>query len=354
MDLQSIQNLMGFSDGPAFVLEEERLLLSNPEAEALGLTAGASAKELLKDLPLPASGEAIRERRLFLHGQYWILRVLALDHRLFCQLRPEANFIPPANDNTLLRTAGSIRYAIQDLTTALDELADSAGPQDLAASQPVSLALRSIYRLRRTAGSLEMFVRLRSGSYELKPMLCDVGIKTKELCGELAELLQTAGIQLRQELPAASMHVCLDWELVSLLLRELITNAALRSSDRCITLSLRRIGKDKLCFCVKNRIDGPVTETLFHRYAAENCDLQPGLGMGLSLVSAGAACHHGSLLLSAEDADMLTAILSIGLADSPPVRTNRSNIELPRNQDENLIALSPALPPEAFRPEKLF
>ena len=352
MDLQTVQNLMDLTEGPAFVLENDRLILSNPQAEALGLRVGSTANGLPEELSLPVPGEQTQLRHVAFVGKEWVLRTLALEPWTLCLLQPEAPLIPPANDNTLLHTAGSIRQAVHELTTALDELTDNDG-QDPAASHSVSLALRSIYRLRRTAGELEMFVRLRSGSYRLTPELCDLGNKTEELCGELAELLRAAGIELQWELPKSPLRVCLDWQLLSALLRELITNAALQSADRRVSLLLQRNGDDKVCFLVKNRFKEAIPERLFHRHAAENSELKQGLGIGLSLVSAGAACHGGSLLLSSEESGVMTAMLRAALCDPPPAGTYRSQVQLPGDPDLNLIALSPVLPPEAYRPDDL-
>ena len=132
-----------------------------------------------------------------------------------------------------------------------------------------------------------------------------------ELGGQLRELLQEAGIRLELRLPSQPVEACLDWTLTAALLRELTANAAANAGDGAVTLELSADGPDRIRFTLRNRPCEPLPEALFHRHAAERGERFEGLGLGLSLVSAGAACMGGSFLISTDDSGRVAAVLSL-------------------------------------------
>ena len=260
--------------------------------------------------------------------------------------------VPAANEQTMLYTAGAIRAALQDLTTALNGLAELPGAAEGPFAQQAAMALRSVYRLQRTAGELELFAQLRAGTYPLRRSRIELTVALIELCGELGELLETAGIELRLRMPKRDVEVCLDWPLTAALLRELVTNAAADAGDGTVEVELCADSPDRVRFTVRNRPAEPLPEPLFHRHAAERSEGFEGLGLGLSLVSAGAACQKGSFLISVEESGELAAVLSlpVGAGRDAELHSQRHGLI---DCDENLIALSPVLPNELFRLEDL-
>ena len=351
MDLSAIKSLMELAGGPAFALEGGVIRFADSAAADLGLAAGATLSALLPEVSLPESGTESVEAFLTLDGKDWLLRTVAADKTTLCFLRPAVGRTVGPNESTLLHTAGSIRLALQDLLTALNGMADTVS-EDPAAARQASLALRSVYRLRRTAGDLELLAALCNGSFRLCRRECRPAAAADELCKDLAELLQPAGRTLHWEPPRREIPCCLDWPLVAALLRELIANAAANTADGKIRLTVTQPGKNRLCFAVRNVPASPLPESLFRRHAAEQSDLQSGAGLGLSLVSAGAECHGGGLLLSREESGAVTFLLTLTVTDQAD-DTLRSPIQLPRNPDEDLVALSQVLPPECYRPEDL-
>lgn len=394
MELERIKRILELPGGAAFAVSEGAVLCATAEAQALGLLPGVSVSgilpdglggPLLSDLTLPEAGEAMREGSISLAGANWRLRAAAEEGCLLCFLRPEAAQSPAPNENTLLRTAGSIRLALQEVTLALEALTAPAmtrptpeaaaladatpketasadpAPEEAAAAGPASsgeaarsggLALRGVYRMRRAVETLELYARLRSGSYRLACREISVTASASALFGELAELLRAAGLSLSWELPPRDLVLRLDWPLLSFLLQELICNAAANSADGRIRVKLTKSGDERLRFAVSNRPAEPLPEGLFHQYAAPQQALTPGMGLGLSVVSAGAACHGGSLLLSTDRDGTVTALLSMA-AEAGADAANRSFIQLPTGTEAALIALSPVLPPELYRPEDL-
>lgn len=353
MDLAKIKILLELTGGPAFAVEEERLLLATSEAEGLGLRAGDPVAEILPGLKLPAEGEEPAEATLVLSGRCWTLRAARTDGCVLCFLRPETGPGPAPNETTLLNTAGSIRSAIQDMTTALNALADSPLLEEPFAAHNAALALRSVYRLQRTAEDLERFAALRAGTYALQPRKLRAAAETAALCVELAELLRSVGVTLTWETPAREFPACMDWKLVSALLREMVANAAANTCDGRLCLKLTRVGLNNLRYTVTNRPNAPLPPALFHRHAAEREDVRGGLGLGLSLLSAGAASHGGSFLLSSDETGTVTALLTIRFPEEGKETLSCSTIQQPTGTDANLIALSEVLPPDRYRLEDL-
>lgn len=352
MDLSGIQNLLELAGGPAFLLRAGRICYASAEAEALGLRVGSELTKLLPDMRLPEPGEVLVEPALELEHKLWTLRAMETEGVVICFLRRQAAPFPGPNESTLLHTAGSIRAALQDLTTALDGLAERVSPQDVEAAGQAALGLRSVYRLRRRAEDLELFARLRAGSLRLNRQMYYLPNVFNSFCGETAELLRSAGCELRWSLAERSLWACFDWPLTAALLRELLANAAANSADGKLFLELSRVGEDKLRFVLTNRRGEPLPEQLFHGHSREETLLRDGMGLGLSIVSLGAAAQGGSLLLSQDREGKVTALLTVALAEKAD-QVNRSAVQLPTGYNAALSAFSSVLPPELYRVEDL-
>ena len=370
MELERIRRILELPGGAAFAVSAGAVVCATAEAEALGLLPGVSVDRLLPALTLPEAGEAAREIPISLAGADWRLRAAAEDGCVLCFLRPEAAGSPAPNENTLLRAAGSIRLALHDVSVGLEALSDPAlkqaasadpSPAEAATAGQASpgetargggLALRGVYRLRRAVEAMELYARLRVGSYRPACREISVTASASALLGEAAELLRAADLELTWELPQRDLTLCLDWPLIAVLLEELIANAAANTADGNIRIKLSQGEDRRLRFAVSNRPAEPLPEELFHLHAEPQEALSPGMGLGLSVVSAGAACHGGSLLLSTDREGVFTALLSVAAGEGPDA-ANRCFIQLPTGAEAALIALSPVLPPELYRPEDL-
>lgn len=338
-------------DGPAFSVRDGVIGFADPAAEALGLHSGKRLSELLPQLELPPEGDAAKTV-LLLDRQVWSLQTAEEDGALRCVLRPQPAELPGPNESTLLHAAGSIRTALQELQAALNRLSEELGPGEETALRETALALRSVYRLRRTAGELELFSTLRMGRYQLRGEKLRVCARLAAFCGETREQLRAGGCELSWALPRREFSLCLDWPLLAFLLRELLANAAANSADGRLRLELSRVGRIGLRFAVTNRQAGALPDPLFHRHAELGTLLEGGLGLGLSTVSAGAAAHGGGLLLSHAEDGSVTAVLSVAALRSDEHSVG-SLVQLPDGPDAALEAFSALLPPEAFRPEEL-
>lgn len=354
MDLSVLKTVLGLTEGPSFAVVAGRLALCSPEAQALGLADGQEARSVLAETMLPGPDEEAAVSALFLHDRIWTLRAVPFADSILCTLRPGSQIAPPPNEATLLHVAGSIRQALHDLNTALDGLAADP-PAGGQSEHNAALAMRSVYRLRRTAGDLELFARLRSGTFQPSRRRWELVSATDRFCLETAELLRSGGLDLSWKLPEREFTALVDWPLTAALLRELLLNAAAHAADGEIRLELSRPGEHRASFTVRNRSKGgKPAQISFYRYAQEErADLEGGLGLGVSLVSQGAACLGGTLMLSMEENGETAAVLSIALEDKDKSQ-NRSPVQVPElSQDEGLTAFSPILPPELYGPDNL-
>lgn len=350
MEPSEIQKLLELVEGPAFAQEDGVIRFADPQAAVLGLKPGAALSALFPGLSLPEALARAEGLPVELAGEDWFLHAVAVSGTTLCVLRPLRTRIAALGEHTLIHTAGSIRLALQDLMVSLDSLSDLVC-EDAESAGQAALALRSVYRLRRTAGDLELLAALCAGSFRLCRHPCRPVAATADLCAEMEELLRPAGRSLRCKLPQGELPCCLDWPLAAALLRELIANAAANSADGQIDLSLTRVDRDRLRFAVRSTPAEGQPEALLRPGKAQT-DLWGGAELSLSLVSIGAECHGGGLLLSSDRAGAVTALLTLRSTDQED-ETVRSPIQLPQDRDANLIALSQVLPPSCYRPEDL-
>lgn len=348
----TLKTLLELPGGPAFAIMEGRLAHCNPQARALGFLDGMETE--LLPVRLPEQADAPLELPLSWGGGTWILRAAAWEKGLLCWLRPAAAQVPGPNENTLLHTAGTIRLALQDLSTALNGLAELPALQEGVGARCGALALRSLFLLNRTAGNLERFSRLREGRWQLRAARRDLRDLTEQLCLEAQGLLAPAELRLEWQLPERPLFRNLDWNLVSALIWELLNNAAANSQDGQLRLELLRVGRTGMRILVSNRAALPsLPEELFQRHSVRRQELQGGLGLGLSTVSLGATLHGGSLLLFTGDDGAVTAALSLRSVPAARQDLNGPRLIPAESLPKGLTALSTVLPPECYRLEEL-
>ena len=353
MDLQTWKTLMELSGAAAFAVRDGELLCCTAEAKALGLREGAEAARLLPALWPQSAAEAADGTVVMLAGQNRILRTLALEEACCCVLREPAETLPPPNENTLRRAAEQLHGAVRQMTAALEALSEQPVFEDPACAEQAAELLRSACRIRRTAGEQTLYALFRAGGYRLSGRRHAMVAAAAELCGLCADALRGSGRSLEWTLPEREFPAVLDWELCTLMLCELIANAAVHGDGSVIRLEMTRSALDRICFTVSNHTDGDrLPAELFHRHRSAFDPTDSAAGLGLDLVSAAAELHGGSLLLSADEKGNMKALLSLrpGEREDPKLE---SGVQLPRGADAVLIALSPALPPEAFHPADL-
>ena len=351
MDSKAVSSLLSATGSPAFAIQDGRLALCTPEAQALGFRDGELPEALLPVHALPPRKHSDEAFPILLGGERWLLQSAFVEGWTLCFLRRELPFIPAPNEQTMLHAAGRMRLSIQDVETAVEQM-DGQGLQKEDREASIALALRAVYQLTHTAKSMELFSLLRGGKYRLRNRSINLAAWMEDFCREAGGLLQELGLNLRWELPMDYKTDVVDWELLSALLWELLANAAANSKDGSIRLEMRRLGDRKVLFTLVNLPETPL-EARFHQHAEPQQALTEDLGLGLSLASLGAAVLGGSFLLSSRPDGRVEAALSVAV-HRPQEDVVQSAIQTPVTEmHPGLLALSKLLPRDSFHPDRL-
>ena len=250
--------------------------------------------------------------------------------------------------NFISNTTGSIRRSLQDLTFSLDWMSDRLDLDDPDTARRTSTAMRGIFRLQRTAVYLDMLQQLAGGTFTLNRRSVDNRSLLAHLCEEAGGMLAYAGIRLVTDLPARTVRGCMDEQLVSLLVLELICNAASGAADGAVYLSVRAPQPRQLVFTVRNRADAALPEDLFARVCSAPEEFHGSVGLGLQVVSLGAQCHGGRLVLSEDASRSVTAMLSIQLSEQPDPPTLKTSLSPLKDLSLCHLVFSSVLPVEVF------
>lgn len=330
---------------PAFVLREGTVREATRSAARLGFAVGTV---------LPASFfDTARDgcMELTVNTKVYDLRYSDRGCDRICRLSPKeaAPKTPTVTLSALSRASGAIRHALHEMLTALDGLSDHLDLNDPNVQRKGGTALRSVYRLERTASHLNMFHMLLSGSYPLQRRRTDLNEKLFSLITEAEDLFSCSGIALKTVSPEQPTSCILDWNLVSFVIWELLTNAAAESGGS-VSLSLKRRDRRHLVVTVQNRPDGALPTQAQSRWAEEpeTPDELGKTGMGLSLVSAAVKCHGGSFLLSTDQSNGLTAMACFYLPDKEDPLLYQFPSSPVTSLDLGLTSFSHELPVSAF------
>ena len=250
--------------------------------------------------------------------------------------------------NLITHTTGSIRQALQTLTVSLDLLSDRLDLFDGDVSRQAASAIRSVFQLQRTATYLDLFRQFSCGGYALRLQHCDLGEYVNSLTEKAADMLAAGGIRLEADLPAQPIVGNADRALIELLVLELLGNAAACASDKTIRLTLRRPKSRLLVFTVENHSDRELPDQLFARYSAEPTEASASAGLGLQVVSLGARCHGGSLVLSCGPDRTVRAVMSVRMPETASADSLKLSVSPIESVDRGRLVLSTVLPWQVY------
>lgn len=329
---------------PAFAVQNGRILCCNRQAKACLVEQDAELSALL--VTGQAEYEALTEGclwlRLELGGMVWDAAVTRLEGADLFRLE-QAGI--PAEIKAMALMGSQLRYPVSNLSILADRHL-SGGPEAAAFRQELS----RINRLLNNAANTERFL---SASEPILQEL-DVCAILRELLEEAGTLLAHAGLKLEVRLPDRPVFTLADEHGLRQAVYNLLSNAAkfspAGSTIRCAaTLSGRQ-----LRFTVTDEGDGVPSgqhADIFTRFAR-----QPGieegrqnLGLGLALVRAVAAIHHGTVLVDApKDAGTrVTMTLALRKSETPILRAP-NRLKIVSSPDEGLVMLSDVLPRELY------
>lgn len=249
----------------------------------------------------------------------------------------------------LALAAAQLRVPLANLMTVADQLFTN-----MEANEQTSQINQNLYRLLRIVSNMSDANGYAQGG--------KTGMQTADLVSLMGEIMEKAqsffdgtGITLSYNAPAGPVFGAVNAEKIERAIYNLLSNAAKFSQEGSTVNAALTANDNRLTFtlCNTNQEDLP-KQGLWQQYRREPGieDPRHGLGLGMTLASAVAAFHGGTILVDnpAPDQTRITMTIPIvkGTADnlrSPIIRVG----DYAGGRDRGLIELSEVLPAEAYR-----
>lgn len=190
--------------------------------------------------------------------------------------------------------------------STVQKLERESDENDEAQLSELATIKRSVYRLIRTARSLEDCAIAENGLQEMVFRQEDLTELCRKMEKRLEPLYQGSGINLVWRLPEEPMPWIVDPEKVQRILLHLISNAtAAQPRGGIITISLRE--RDKMAMFSVTDTGSGVKQSVMGDIFRKHSAMDPmraataGTGFGLSLVRAFAEGHNGRLLVMSNE-----------------------------------------------------
>ena len=325
-----------------------------------GLVCNAAARELA-----PADGNALcawlgpaaalwetwdRENALRLtleiNGRDYSLCAEALQDGTLFLLSPVS--APDQAYGALAVASQVLRQPLADLAALLQPLAERV--EDPSLVTRTAAITRQVYRLTRIAGNLADLERLRRGEYGLHLQLLDLNGFLAPLLQETQALCASAGRTLTYKLPAKSVSIQADPQLLERALLNLLSNALKFSpADTPVQFRIRDTQTHVLLQMCNVCTGGTeFLEAAFHRLdqRGQMPDPRWGIGLGLPLTEAIARLHGGTLAVETggNNAAMVTLSLNRRRPLKTPVLESPPPFEYTGGMRRTLVELADLLP----------
>ena len=263
-----------------------------------------------------------------------------------------------AEDDNALRAlalaATQLRAPLGNLMTVSDQLFSSMETDNETTQSQASRINQNLYRLLRIVSNMS-----DAGEYAQSG---GTGMQTSDLVSLMAEIMEKAqsffintDIQLIYNGPSDSVFGVVNPEKIERAVYNLLSNAAKFSkANSTVTASLTANG-NRLTFTMCNTHATELPKQNFwqqyHRTPGIE-DSNHGLGLGMTLASAVAAFHGGTILVDNPTAGQTRITMTI-----PIVKGNADTVRSPivrigdyvGGRDKALIELAEVLPPESYR-----
>ena len=254
----------------------------------------------------------------------------------------------------LALAATQLRIPLANLMTVADQLFSNKETDDAQTQEQASQINQNLFRLLRIVGNMSA-----AGEYS---HAAKTGMETADLVSLMAEIMEKAqsfftntGIQLIYNGPTGSVFGVVNTEKIERAVYNLLSNAAKFSKEGSTVTASLTASENRLTFtlCNTNSEDLP-KQNLWQQYRREPGieDPRHGLGLGMTLASAVAAFHGGTILVDSPAADQTRITMTI-----PIVKENADNLRSPivrigdyaGGRDKGLIEFAEVLPTEVYR-----
>ena len=342
MDKQMLQGLLDALEDPAFVAEQQRVTAENEAFRSLQIAEGTPLSDFFSINSISGSEEG----SCIVAGAAYRVRTVPVAEATLYLLKPEQESV---SVQVLAHAAKRLRAALQQMYSALDTLDLQLPDTDETADKSMSSLLQGIFRLERMADNMEYLQRLKGREFAPSLTRLDLCAALRRILEKAEWLLSEAKIQLHWQLPNGVFQGSMDEKLLSLLVWNLLANAAAHAEGGSVTVQVERVRLTKLRIRVTDSgssISAGQLPDLLERYKVplEEAMEQPGIGLGLSLVRAVTMLFAGSMAISMEPggATTVAVCLETGFPAEP---TLHSRTELfVRSLDDGLVGLADVLP----------
>lgn len=339
-------------DYPAFCVKDGAIIAANAQAEQRQLRVGTDISELVTEqqdiyqsfengnlylnidvcgVPCPASVVRTKECDIF-H-----LRRTEDDDAL----------------QALALAATQLRVPLANLMTVADQLFSNM-EADAQTQLQASQINQNLYRLLRIVSNMS-----DTGGYA---QAGKTGMQTVDLVSLMAEIMEKAQsfftdtcIGLSYNGPTGSVYGVVNPEKIERAVYNLLSNAAKFSKEGSTVTASLTASESRLTFslCNANQEDLP-KQNLWQQYRREPGleDPRHGLGLGMTLASAVAAFHRGTILIDNPTLDQTRITMTI-----PIVKGNADTVRSPivrmgdyaGGRDRGLVEFSEVLPSEVYK-----
>ena len=336
-----ITTMLALIERPAFCVHDRTITHANQSARQMMLTPGLEITSLL--------GSNERSYSEFSGGNL-SLTVTVASTAFAAQVTRvcDRDIFVLNSDNSELR---AIALAAQHLRNPLNNiLAITDSLQNTPDSQAVGHLQKGLHQLHRIISNM-------SDSYRYQQRSA-VRMETTNITSVFAECIETistylsaCGIHLQYTGLAKTVLCLADRELLERAVYNLFSNAAKFSAPgSTLAASLQQNG-NVLSFMLSDQtFPSDDHASAFNRYLREPGieDSRNGIGLGMALVRAAAACHGGTVLIDHTEEHGTRITMTISVTQNPQSMV-RSHIQLPvsdytGNRERALLELSEILP----------
>ena len=242
-----------------------------------------------------------------------------------------------------------LRTPLGGLFATVEHLSDSISGEENEKS--LALIRRNLYQILRQVQNMDAGTRCLQEPPRLE--LWDVTVLVREIFEKLDQYCREAGCVLSYTGPAAPAYSLVDPVQLEDTINKILSNSLCHGAKGTITAKLTR-RSNTLYLTVQDPPGETAPEfggNIFTQYLREPVyePGQAGLGLGLSIISAFASSHGGTVLLEPKKKGMRLT-LSLPMRQEELVRTPTLRPDLTGGQDIALVELSELLPWELYGP----
>lgn len=361
---RSLDPLFRLSPNPTLVVEDGRITLSNPAADAF-FVGSPIGRQITDYFPAHLLQENSEEYTIpaDLHGRPVTLTVSRVDDALYLILHPQEAvpteaLVPPTVLHTLRSSLFNMKIAVE--LTLRQLCPEGVEPSPKAASH-ASIFQHNYYNILRTITSMDTANALQDGSILFTPAMTNLNRLCENLLTAVRPLVSDLDITLTfdsrcdDEMATAAV----DRGLIEQMLLNLISNSLLHTpAGGSILLTLSHVRK-QFVLSVNDTGSGIAPEiltTLFSRFEQTPTlsDLSSGIGFGLFVAKGIAERHGGTLMAESREGEGTSIRATISDSINPNLRLLDVGFEHTYSSMENILThLSTALPHSCYVPKIL-